>query len=314
MLLDFEQPVIELEEKINGLKALPSAKQLNIQDEIERLEKRCSSLLCDIYKKLTPWQKVMVARHPDRPHTSHYIKKLTSSFVPLCGDRAFGEDAAIIGGLARFRSMNVMIIGHEKGSDTEDRIARNFGMAHPEGYRKVTRLLDIANRFGLPVIMFVDTAGAYAGTGAEERGQFEAIARCLEKSLDIDVPIVSVIIGEGGSGGAVAMATANHVMMLSYSVYSVISPEGCASILWRTADKKSEAADVLKLTSDDLLGYGIIDQVIKEPVGGAHRNKIAVISAVGDAVYQKISDMAGKKSLKEARRERFLSIGKKIAL
>lgn len=312
MFLDFEKEVVELEERIRELKALPTVNQLKIQDEIQRLERKSRLLLRSIYRRLTPWQKVLVARHPQRPHAIDYIQRLASEFVPLAGDRKFSEDSAIIGGLARFNGRPVMLIGHEKGSDTQSRLKHNFGMAHPEGYRKVVRLFDLAHRYSLPVIMLVDTPGAYAGTGAEERGQFEAIAACIEKSLCINTPIISIVIGEGGSGGAIALAVADHIIMLEHSVYSVISPEGCASILWRTVNKKEEAAAAQKLTAQDLLAFKVIDEVIQEPLGGAHRNRLAIVDATGDAITRKLQEWDGRGvvSWKDLRREKFLNMGR----
>lgn len=308
--LEFEQPVIELEEKIRGLRSLPTAHQLKIQDEIERLEKKSRVLLRNIYKGLTPWQRVLVARHIDRPKTREYIQRAMQDFIPLSGDRKFSDDAAVLGGLARFRGRSVVVIGHDKGHDIKTRVQSNFGMAHPEGYRKAIRLMDLADRFGLPVITLVDTPGAYAGTGAEERGQFEAIAACIEKGLSLSVPSIAVIIGEGGSGGAVAFSSTNVILMLENSVYSVISPEGAAAIVWRTADKKEEGAAALKLTARDLLEFGVIDQIISEPLGGAHRNKIAVIDAVADAVEAHLCTLEKQDHLPLKRREKFLAMGR----
>jgi acetyl-CoA carboxylase carboxyl transferase subunit alpha len=309
-MLEFEQPIAELQERIHGLRILPSAHQLKIQDEIQRLEKKSLRLIKEIYQNLTPWQKVLIARHPDRPKTSNYIQRMTDSFLPLAGDRKFSDDSAIIGGLAFFKNRTIIIAGHEKGHDTESRLVHNFGMAHPEGYRKIIRLMDLADRFALPIVFLVDTSGAYAGVEAEERGQAEAIASCIEKSLKINVPIYSVIIGEGGSGGAIAMATSNYVAMLQYSVYSVISPEGCASILWRTSEKKQEAAVAQKLTAQDLKSLGIIDDIIDEPLGGGHRNKIAAIDNVANWLDQKLS--SSSEAWAETRQKKFMEIGKKL--
>lgn len=306
-MLEFEQDLIELEDRIQGLKTLPSSDK--IQDEIQRLEKKSLRLLRDIYTNLTPWQKVLVARHPDRPKGSEYIQRMIVQFIPLAGDRLYGEDLAIKGGIGFFKGRPVVIMAHEKGHDTASRVTHNFGMAHPEGYRKVKRLMDLADQFSLPVIMLVDTPGAYAGVGAEERGQSEAIASCIEKSLTINVPVLSVIIGEGGSGGAVAMATSNYIGMLENSVYSVISPEGCASILWRTADKKQEAAVAQKLTSKDLKELGIVDEIIPEPMGGAQRNKIATIDSVAEHLEAQLRLMDKERSPCQKRRQKFMTMG-----
>src|SRR6202047_3311994 len=280
--LDFERPIAELEGKIDELRHLSTDSGLNIAEEVGRLEAQASRLLRQSYARLTPWQKVQVARHPDRPHSSSYIAALITDFVTLAGDRVFGEDAAIIGGIGRFRGRSVLVLGTEKGADTESRVTHNFGMARPEGYRKARRLMRLAERFGLPVLTFVDTAGAYPGIDAEARGQAEAIARSIEACLKIRVPLVAAIIGEGGSGGAIALAAGNRVLMLEHAVYSVISPEGCASILWRSAEQAKEAAEALKLTADDLLKLGIIDEVVVEPLGGAHRDRAGTIGALGD--------------------------------
>ncbi len=310
--LDFEKPIAELEGKIKELRHLSDGGEINIVDEITRLQTRVDRLLRQTYGKLTPWQKTLVARHPERPHFSDYIGALVEDFTPLAGDRAYAEDKAIIGGLGRFRGLSVMIIGHEKGADTDQRIAHNFGMARPEGYRKAARLMRLADRFGLAVITLVDTPGAYPGIGAEERGQAEAIARSIETCLDLRVPLVSAIIGEGGSGGAIALAVANRVLMLEHSVYSVISPEGCASILWRSGEKAEEAANALKLTAADLLGLGVIDQLIDEPVGGAHRDPAATAAALGDAIEAALDELVGVSAgeLKSRRHEKFMAIGR----
>lgn len=311
-ILDFERSYGELQDRIQGLKTLSSGQSLKIKDEIQRLEKKSQKLLMEIYSQLTPWQKVLVARHPCRPKTKDYIQRMVEHFVPLSGDKCFGEDLAIIGGLASFRGHSVMIIGNEKGHDTSTRIERNFGMAHPEGYRKAIRLMDLAQRFKLPVITLVDTAGAYAGTGAEERGQSYAIAACIEKCLTIDVPILSVIIGEGGSGGAISLATANHVAMLEHSIYSVISPEGCASILWRTSEKKEEAAAAQKLTAQDLLPLSVIDAIIPEPLGGAHRSCIATVDLVADHLEKQLQRFKNDGDHMQKRRYKFLAIGQNL--
>jgi len=311
--LDFEIPIRELEAKIEDLRAVESDEEteVSVKEEIEALELKAREALEEIYKKLTPWQKCMVARHPDRPRFSHFIEAMFEHFTPLSGDRYFEEDAAIIGGLASFRGHSVMVIGHEKGSDTEGRLKHNFGMARPEGYRKAVRLMKMADRFSIPVITLVDTAGAYPGIGAEERGQSEAIARSTDCSLSLGVPLISVIIGEGGSGGAIAIAAANRVLMLEHAVYSVISPEGAASILWRDASKAKEAASNMKITAQDLKELGIVEEIISEPVGGAHRDHQQVFTSVGQALerhllaIQKISP--GR--LRRQRRKKFLAIG-----
>src|SRR5437764_14402540 len=282
--LDFERPIAELEGKIDELRHLSADSGLNIAEEVGRLEAQAERLLRQSYSRLTPWQKVQVARHPDRPHASSYIAALITDFVPLAGDRAFGEDAAIVGGIGRFRGNSVLALGTEKGADTESRVKHNVGMARPQGYRKARRLMRLAERFGLPVLTFVDTAGAYPGIDAEARGQSEAIARAIETCLDIAVPLIATIIGEGGSGGAVALATGNRVLMLEHAIYSVISPEGCASILWRDREHAKDAAEALRLTAQELLRLGVIDAIVPEPLGGAHRLPPQAIAAVGDAI------------------------------
>jgi acetyl-CoA carboxylase carboxyl transferase subunit alpha len=311
VFLDFEQPIADLEGKILELRHMSEGKDVNIAEEVSRLEVKVEKLLKQTYGKLSAWQKVQVARHPNRPHCLDYIGKLIDEFTPLAGDRGFAEDAAIVGGLGRFRGTSVMVIGQEKGHDTETRIKHNFGMAKPEGYRKAQRLMRLADRFNLPVVTLVDTAGAYPGVGAEERGQAEAIARSIDTCLDLHVPLISVIIGEGGSGGAVALAAANRVLMLEHSVYSVISPEGCASILWRSPDQSKEAAEALKLTAEDLLELGVIDTIVPEPLGGAHRETAVVISAVGDAIEKELAALRplSGAELRAARREKFLAMG-----
>ena len=312
--LEFERPLAEIEGKAEELRAMGRDNEdMDVASEAKALDKKASDMLGELYAKLTPWRKCQVARHPDRPHCKDYIKELFQEYTPLAGDRNFADDHSIMGGLARLDDRPVMVIGHEKGSDTKSRIARNFGMARPEGYRKAIRLMDLANRFGLPVISLVDTPGAYPGKGAEERGQSEAIARSTEKCLQITVPLISVIIGEGGSGGAVAFATANRLVMLEHSIYSVISPEGCASILWKDAEKMREAADALRLTAQDLRNLGICDQIIPEPKGGAHRDGKATMQVVG-ATLVKLLDELGKKNpdgLMKDRRQKFLDIGTK---
>ncbi|MGB9057894.1 MAG: acetyl-CoA carboxylase carboxyltransferase subunit alpha, partial [Pseudolabrys sp.] len=280
--LDFEKPVAELEAKVEELRAMGEAgNAVAISEEINRLESKASLALQELYSELTPWQKTQVARHPQRPHCLDYIAGLVSNFIALAGDRKFGDDPAIVGGFGRFRGESVCIIGHEKGSDTESRLKHNFGMARPEGYRKAVRLMDMADRFGIPVISLVDTAGAYPGIGAEERGQAEAIARSTETCLSLGVPNVAVILGEGGSGGAIAIAAANRVLMLEHAIYSVISPEGAASILWRDTAKAQEAATNMKITAQDMVRFGVIDSVVPEPTGGAHRDPQATIAATG---------------------------------
>lgn len=312
--LDFEKPLAEIEGKAEELRALARAnKETDVEEEARALDAKAATLLRDLYKSLTPWRKCQVARHPDRPHCRDYIEALFPEYTPLAGDRVFGEDAAVMGGLARFNDRPVMVIGHEKGHDTKSRLTHNFGMARPEGYRKAVRLMQMADRFGLPVITLVDTPGAYPGKGAEERGQSEAIARATETCLEIGVPLVSVIIGEGGSGGAVAFASANRVAMLEHSVYSVISPEGCASILWKDAEKMREAAEALRLTAQDLKKLGVIDRIIKEPMGGAQRDKQAAIASVGSEISLMLAELEGKKpaELIKARRKKFLDMGSK---
>jgi len=312
--LDFEKPLAEIEGKAEELRAMARQnEEMDVEKEAENLDLKAQEILADLYKNLTPWRKCQIARHPERPHCRDYIKALFSEFVPLAGDRNFADDQAVIGGLARFGDKPVVIIGHEKGSDTKSRIERNFGMARPEGYRKAIRLMEMADKFGLPVITLVDTPGAYPGKGAEERGQSEAIARSTEKCLQIGVPLISIIIGEGGSGGAVAFASANKVAMLEHSVYSVISPEGCASILWKDAEKMREAAEALRLTADDLYALGISDQIIEEPMGGAHREPEQAIEAVKAAIGSMLSALNSKKpkELINERRKKFLKLGSK---
>src|SRR6056297_2736195 len=286
---------------------------LDFEKPLAALERKAEDMLRDLYKSLTPWRKCQVARHPERPHCRDYIAALFAEYTPLAGDRVFGEDAAVLCGLARLGDRPVMVIGHEKGHDTQSRLAHNFGMARPEGYRKAVRLMEMADRFGLPVVTLVDTPGAYPGKGAEERGQSEAIARATETCLGIGVPLVSVIIGEGGSGGAVAFASANRVAMLEHSVYSVISPEGCASILWKDAEKMREAAEALRLTAQDLIKLGVADRIIDEPLGGAHRDPAATIKAVGKTIQAMLSELSKKdrKALIKDRRQKFLDLGKK---
>lgn len=313
--LEFEKPVADLEGKIQELRAMSSEEDgVSTNDEVSRLETRAGDALRDIYANLTPWQKTQVARHPDRPHCLEYVNKLISDFTPLAGDRSFGEDHAIIAGLGRFRGEAVAVLGQEKGQDTQDRIKRNFGMARPEGYRKAVRIIEMADRFGIPIITLVDTAGAYPGIGAEERGQAEAIARSTDACLGVGVPTVSVVIGEGGSGGAIAIAAANKVFMLEHAIYSVISPEGAASILWRDSTRAKDAATAMKITAQDLLKFKVIDGIIKEPMGGAHRAADDVISATGDRINAAFTDMAGQDAdtLRKARRQKFLDIGRTL--
>ena len=312
--LDFEKPLAEIEGKAEELRAMARQNQeMDIEEEAVALDKKARQLLQDLYKNLTPWRKCQIARHPDRPHCVDYIDALFTEFTPLAGDRNFADDHAVIGGLARFNDMPVVVIGHEKGNDTKSRIERNFGMARPEGYRKAIRLMDMADKFNLPVITLVDTPGAYPGKGAEERGQSEAIARSTEKCLQIGVPLISIIIGEGGSGGAVAFATANRVAMLEHSVYSVISPEGCASILWKDAEKMREAAEALRLTAQDLNKLAVCDQIIKEPVGGAHRDRDTTLEAVRSTIAEMLIELSGKSrtDLIKDRRKKFLDMGSK---
>lgn len=307
--LDFERSIAELEAKIQDIKA-QSAGTLDLSQELEKLEAKVNRQLGEIYAKLTPWQKTLVARHPARPRFLQIVAALIEDFMPLAGDRAFGEDQAIVGGLGRFRGRSVMVIGQEKGNDTDSRIRHNFGMAKPEGYRKAIRLMQLADRFGLPVLTLVDTPGAFPGVQAEERGQAEAIARSTAACLDLGVPLVATIVGEGGSGGAVALATGNIVLMYEHAVYSVISPEGCASILWRTADKAADAADALKLTAQDLLRLKVIDTIIAEPLGGAHRDPSRALAALGDAIDRSLSALTGKTpdALRRNRRDKYLAM------
>ena len=310
--LDFEKPIAELEGKIRDLRQLSLDETgVNVGDEVGRLETKLDKMLRETYKKLDPWQKTQVARHPERPHFRDYIETMIEDFTPLAGDRAFGEDSALIGGLGRFKGQPVVIMGHEKGFDTQTRLHHNFGMARPEGYRKAIRLMEMAERFHLPIISLVDTSGAYPGIGAEERGQSEAIARCTDMCLMAEVPLISCIVGEGGSGGAVAVAVGNRVLMMEHAVYSVISPEGCASILWRTNEKAKDAAIALRITSDDLKQLGVIDEVVPEPVGGSHRDAKLAISNLSKAIdrnLMELNDIPAKR-LKELRREKFLAMG-----
>ena len=311
--LDFEKPVAELEAKVDELRTL-AATGSDIGDEIRRLETKATQALTDLYANLTPWQKTQVARHPQRPHCLDYVEALITDFTPLAGDRKFGDDEAVIGGFGRFRGESVCVLGQEKGSTTESRLRHNFGMARPEGYRKAVRLMEMADHFGIPVLPLVDTAGAYPGIGAEERGQAEAIARSTDACLALSVPNVAVIIGEGGSGGAIAIATANHVLMLEHAIYSVISPEGAASILWRDSTKAQDAASNMKITAQDLSRFGVIDGIIKEPPGGAHRDPMATIAATGAAIDSALGDLRrlDANAVKRQRRQKFLDIGRRL--
>ncbi len=311
--LEFEKPIAELEGKIEELRHLTDTGDINIADEVSKLQVKVDRLLRQTYAKLAPAQKVQVARHPNRPHCMDYIEGLVEDFTPLAGDRGFAEDRAIIGGIGRFRGRSAMIIGQEKGHDTETRVRHNFGMAKPEGYRKAIRLMELAERFKLPVITLVDTAGAYPGVGAEERGQAEAIARSIDTCLRLRVPLIATVIGEGGSGGAIALAAADRVLMLEHAIYSVISPEGCASILWRTNTAAAEAAAALRLTAQDLKDLGVIDRVIGEPIGGAHRNRAEVMTAVGNAIEDSLDELRGLdgSALRLKRRDKFLEMGQK---
>ncbi len=312
--LEFEKPLAEIEGKAEELRAMAREnEEMDVEKEAAALDKKASDLLEKLYADLTPWRKCLVARHPERPHCKDYIDALFTEYTPLAGDRNFADDHAVMGGLARFDGKPIMVIGHEKGHDTKSRIERNFGMARPEGYRKAIRLMDLADRFGIPVITLVDTPGAYPGKGAEERGQSEAIARSTEKCLALGVPLISIVIGEGGSGGAVAFATANRVAMLEHSIYSVISPEGCASILWKDAEKMREAAEALRLTSADLSTLGICDEVIPEPRGGAHRDRAFIFDGVGQAITKMLGELEGKSAekLRGDRRTKYLRLGEK---
>ncbi|MEP2103837.1 MAG: acetyl-CoA carboxylase carboxyltransferase subunit alpha [Parasphingorhabdus sp.] len=309
--LDFEKPIAALESRIIELRETADEGSLDIESEIAKLQAKSAKMLKDTYSNLTPWQKTQVARHPERPHFKDFIAGLFDEFIPLGGDRNFGDDQAIIGGFAKIGEQRLVVIGHEKGDDTESRLRHNFGMGKPEGYRKAIRLMDIADRFSLPVVTLVDTSGAFPGVSAEERGQAEAIARSTEKCLSLGVPMVAVIVGEGGSGGAVALAAAERVLMLEHAVYSVISPEGCASILWRTGDKADVAADAMKITAQNLKKLGVIDRIVKEPVGGAHRDRDLSIATLGKAIIEEIEVLRDldRKELRAMRREKFLKIG-----
>lgn len=309
--LDFEKQVAALDQRITELRETADDSPVDIESEIAKLETKSGKLLSDIYSKLTPWQKTQVARHPERPHFKHYVAGLFDEFIPLAGDRAFADDQAILGGLARMGERRMVVIGHEKGDDTASRLKHNFGMGKPEGYRKAIRLMQLADRFGLPVVTLVDTSGAFPGVQAEERGQAEAIARSTEQCLALGVPMVAAVVGEGGSGGAIALAAANRVLMFEHAVYSVISPEGCASILWRTADKASDAAIAMQVTAQDLKKLGVIDIIIPEPVGGAHRDPDGAMAALGAAIAKELDGLSGKTAqwLRHDREEKFLKMG-----
>ncbi|WP_313805381.1 acetyl-CoA carboxylase carboxyltransferase subunit alpha [Sphingobium sp.] len=309
--LEFEKPIAELEARIIELRATANAGEIDIGGEIDRLEQRASKMLVDTYAKLSPWQKTQVARHPDRPHFKDYVAGMFDNFMPLAGDRAFSDDQAIIGGFATLGDRRVVVIGHEKGDDTASRVRHNFGMAKPEGYRKAIRLMQLADRFGLPVVTLVDTSGAFPGVQAEERGQAEAIARSTEQCLALGVPMVAAVVGEGGSGGAVALAAANRVLMFEHAVYSVISPEGCASILWRTAEKASDAATAMQVTAQHLKSLGVIDRIVTEPIGGAHREPVQAIANLGAAIGQELDSLSGMSAdaLRTDRADKFLAIG-----
>ncbi|MDB5696689.1 MAG: acetyl-CoA carboxylase carboxyl transferase subunit alpha [Sphingomonas bacterium] len=309
--LDFEKPIAELQGRIDDLREGATG-GVDIGPEIARLQAKSDKLLRDTFARLTPWQKTQVARHPERPHFNHYVAGLFDDWVPLAGDRAFADDQAILGGFATFGGRKVMVLGHEKGDDTASRIRHNFGMGKPEGYRKAIRLVELADRFGLPIVTLVDTSGAFPGVQAEERGQAEAIARSTEACLRAGVPIVAAIVGEGGSGGAVALAAGNRVLMFEHAVYSVISPEGCASILWRTADKAAEAAEAMKVTAQDLKGFGVIDTIVPEPLGGAHRDRAAAMAQLGMALGEALDALSGQSrdELRRQRREKFLAMGR----
>ncbi|HEX7849091.1 MAG TPA: acetyl-CoA carboxylase carboxyltransferase subunit alpha [Sphingomonas sp.] len=310
--LDFEKPIAELQGRIDELRDTASDGAIDIDAEVARLQNKSDALLKATYSKLTPWQKTQVARHPDRPHFGDYIAGLFEDFMPLAGDRAFADDQAILGGFATFRGQKVMVIGHEKGDDTASRLKHNFGMGKPEGYRKAIRLMELADRFGLPVLTLVDTSGAFPGVQAEERGQAEAIARSTEACLKLGVPMIAAVVGEGGSGGAIALAAGNRVLMFEHAVYSVISPEGCASILWRTADKAPDAAEAMKVTAQDLKGLGVIDTIVTEPLGGAHRDPDKAITALGDAMADALGGLhnMSPEQLKLDRRDKFLAMGR----
>ena len=310
--LDFEKPIAELQARIDELRETGAEGTIDISSEVARLQAKSDKLLKDTFGKLTPWQKTQVARHPERPHFRHYVVGLFDEFMPLAGDRAFGDDQAVLGGFATFRGQRVMVIGHEKGDDTASRLRHNFGMGKPEGYRKAIRLMELADRFGLPVLTLVDTSGAFPGIQAEERGQAEAIARSTETCLSLGVPLVSAIVGEGGSGGAIALASGNRVLMFEHAVYSVISPEGCASILWRTADRAPDAAEAMKVTAQDLKGLRVVDAIVPEPLGGAHRDSAKAIRSLGDSVERALGELTplSADALRKDRRDKFLKMGR----
>ena len=309
--LEFEKPIAELETRVAELRETATASDIDIEAEVTKLEAKSTKLLKETYSRLTPWQKTQVARHPDRPHFKDFVDAIAEDFTPLAGDRAFADDPAIIGGLAKIDGRRVMLLGHEKGDDTASRLKHNFGMAKPEGYRKAIRLMQLADRFGLPVVTLVDTPGAFPGVQAEERGQAEAIARSTEQCLELKVPLIAVIVGEGGSGGAVALAAANRVLMFEHAVYSVISPEGCASILWRTADKAADAAEAMKITASDLQALGVVDRIVEEPLGGAHRHPEAAMGNLKEALIEELDGYSalGPKELLAQRRAKFLAVG-----
>ncbi|MFV0625873.1 MAG: acetyl-CoA carboxylase carboxyltransferase subunit alpha [Alphaproteobacteria bacterium] len=315
MVLDFEKNIVEIEAKIGALKLLAKDEAVNIDDEVARLQKKLEKQLASSYADLSPWQKAQIARHPDRPQCLDYVNTLIEDFTPLCGDRRFADDETMIAGIGRFKGISVAVLGQQKGKDLETRVKYNFGMAKPEGYRKAQRIMDMANKFSLPILCFVDTDGAYPGVEAEARGQAEAIAASIEKCLQVKVPIIATIIGMGGSGGAIAVATANRILMLDNSIYSVISPEGCASILWRSADKVKEATEALKLTAQDLKKLKLIDDIIAEPVGGAHRDPVVVIEKVGEAISKNLNELlkSSGEELKKQRTEKFLAMGRTLA-
>ncbi len=314
LVLDFEKNIVEIENKIESLKHLAEGQDVDISQEVSRLQQKLERQVRASYSNLSPWEKSQVARHPERPHCLDYVHGLIEDFTPLCGDRLFADDEAMVGGIGRFKNISVVVLGQEKGHDLETRLKYNFGMAKPEGYRKAQRLMTLADKFNMPIICFVDTSGAFPGVEAEARGQAEAIASSIQKCLQVKVPVVSVVIGEGGSGGAIAIATANKVLMLEHAIYSVISPEGCASILWRSADKVKEATEALKLTAQDLKKLGIIDEIIPEPLGGAHRDPKAVIESVGNAILKNLKELMplNGEELKKIRNEKFLKMGRNL--
>ena len=314
LVLDFEKNIVEIENKIESLKHLAEGQDVDISQEVSRLQQKLERQVRASYSNLSPWEKSQVARHPERPHCLDYVHGLIEDFTPLCGDRLFADDEAMVGGIGRFKNISVVVLGQEKGHDLETRLKYNFGMAKPEGYRKAQRLMTLADKFNMPIICFVDTSGAFPGVEAEARGQAEAIASSIQKCLQVKVPVVSVVIGEGGSGGAIAIATANKVLMLEHAIYSVISPEGCASILWRSADKVKEATEALKLTAQDLKKLGIIDEIIPEPLGGAHRDPKAVIESVGNAILKNLKELMplNGEELKKQRNEKFLKMGRNL--